>query len=29
MASWALAFPIMLFLMPVMRRVLARFIEQK
>ena len=27
--TWALAFPIMLFLMPVMRRLLARFIEQK
>lgn len=29
LASWILAFPIMLFLMPVMRRLLSRVIEQK
>jgi hypothetical protein len=28
-ASWILAFPIMLFLMPVMRRLLLRVIEQR
>ena len=29
LGSWILAFPIMLFLMPVMRRLLGRVIEQK
>jgi hypothetical protein len=29
LGSWILAFPIMLFLMPVMRRLLSRVIEQK